>query len=49
MDEKKERITVTLSSRLNDELREQAKNRGLSMSTIVTLALEEYFKSEKRA
>jgi len=49
MVEKKERITVTLSPGLNEELREQAKKRGLSMSTIVTLALEEYFNLEKKA
>lgn len=49
MVQKKERVTVTLSPELNEELREQAEKRGLSMSTIVTLALEQYFKLEKKA
>lgn len=43
----KKRITVSLTSELDQKLREEAKKRGLSISTVVTLALEEYWKSGK--
>lgn len=42
--EGKIRVTVALANELNEKLRKEAKERGLSITTIVTLALEDYFK-----
>jgi predicted amino acid-binding ACT domain protein len=42
--EGKSRVTVALANELNEKLRREAKERGLSITTIVTLALEDYFK-----
>ena len=42
--EGKSRVTVALANELNEKLRIEAKERGLSITTIVTLALEDYFK-----
>lgn len=42
--ERKSRVTVALANELNERLRKEAKERGLSITTIVTLALEDYFK-----
>jgi len=42
--EGKSRVTVALANELNEKLRKEAKERGLSITTIVTLALEDYFK-----
>lgn len=42
--EGKSRVTVALANELNEKLRTEAKERGLSITTIVTLALEDYFK-----
>ncbi|MDY5974818.1 MAG: CopG family transcriptional regulator [Streptococcus hyovaginalis] len=42
--EGKSRVTVALANELNERLRKEAKERGLSITTIVTLALEDYFK-----
>lgn len=46
MSKKKERVTITLSPNVHKKLRDEAEKRGLAMSTIVTLALEEYERKE---
>ena len=43
----KKRITITVTPEMDQKLRQEAKDRGLSISTVVTLALEEYWKSGK--
>lgn len=45
--EQKKRITVSITPEMDKKLRQEAKDRGLSVSTVVTLALEEYWKSGK--
>jgi post-segregation antitoxin (ccd killing protein) len=45
--EEKKRITFSITSEMDKKLRQEAKKRGLSVSTVVTLALEEYWKSGK--
>lgn len=45
--EQKKRITVSITPEMDKKLRQEAKDRGLSVSTVVTLALEEYWKNEK--
>ena len=45
--EHKKRITVSVTPEMDKKLRQEAKDRGLSVSTVVTLALEEYWKSGK--
>ncbi len=47
MIEQKKRITVSITPEMDKKLRQEAKDRGLSVSTVVTLALEEYWKSGK--
>ena len=44
---RKKRITITVTPEMDKKLRREAKERGLSISTVVTLALEEYWKSGK--
>lgn len=46
-EEYKKRITVSITREMDEKLRQEAKDRGLSISTVVTLALEEYWKSGK--
>lgn len=45
--EEKKRITFSITSEMDKKLREEAKKRGLPVSTVVKLALEEYWKSGK--
>lgn len=45
--EKKKRLTVTLSENVLSYLAEIAKDKGLSKSALITVALEEYKKSQK--
>lgn len=45
--ENKKRITVSITPEMDEKLRQEAKDRGLSISTVITLALEEYWKSGK--
>ena len=40
----KSRVTVAITAEMNEKLREEAKKRGLSISAVVTLALEDYLK-----
>lgn len=40
----KSRVTVAITTEMNEKLREEAKKRGLSISAVVTLALEDYLK-----
>ena len=40
----KSRVTVAITAEMNKKLREEAKKRGLSISAVVTLALEDYLK-----
>lgn len=46
MNEKK-RLTISLSENVLKELEELAKDRGMTKSVIITLALEEYKKGQK--
>ena len=45
----KSRVTVAITAEMNEKLREEAKKRGLSISAVVTLALEDYLKKIKKA
>ena len=40
--ENKKRLTITLSSQVLKYLLETAKNKGLSKSALITIALEKY-------
>ena len=42
--DEKSRVTVAITAEMNKKLREEAKKRGLSISAVVTLALEDYLK-----
>lgn len=46
-EEHKKRIAVSITPEMDEKLREEAKDRGLSISTVLTLALEEYSKTAK--
>ena len=45
--EDKKRIQVSLTLNMMNELDKASAERGLSKSTIITLALEEFLKQEK--
>ncbi len=46
---KKKRLTITLSEQVLEYLDEVAKEKGLSKSALITIALEEYKKGQKWA
>lgn len=43
----KKRLTITLSEQVLEYLENVAKNKGLSKSALITIALEEYKKGQK--
>ena len=45
--ENKKRLTITLSSQVLEYLSETAKNKGLSKSALITVALEKYKEGQK--
>jgi predicted DNA binding CopG/RHH family protein len=47
--ENKKRLTITLSSQVLEYLSETAKNKGLSKSALITVALEKYKEGQKQA
>lgn len=49
MNTTKKRLTVTLSEKVYSDLEKIAKEKGLSKSAILTVALEEYKKGQKNA
>ncbi|HHR3030819.1 TPA: CopG family transcriptional regulator [Listeria monocytogenes] len=44
---KKKRLTITLSEQVLEYLDKVAKEKGLSKSALITIALEEYKKGQK--
>ena len=44
---KKKRLTITLSEQVLEYLDKVAKEKGLSKSSLITIALEEYKKGQK--
>ena len=46
MTEHKKRLTITLAQNIYDDLGKIAKEKGLSKSAILTIALEEYSRKE---
>ncbi|MGX6395505.1 ribbon-helix-helix domain-containing protein [Lactiplantibacillus pentosus] len=46
--EKKKRLTITLSENVLNCLSEIAKDKGLSKSALITVALEEYKKLQNK-
>lgn len=46
--EKKKRLTITLSKNVLNYLSEIAKDKGLSKSALITVALEEYKKLQNK-
>lgn len=49
MSDYKKRLTITLAQNVHDDLDRIAKEKGLSKSTILTIAFEEYKKGQKNA
>lgn len=49
MNTTKKRLTVTLSEKVYSDLEKIAKEKGLSKSAMLTVALEEYKKGQKNA
>lgn len=47
MDKNKKRLTITLAESVLDNLEKIAKEKGLSKSAVITIALEEYKKGQK--
>ena len=45
----KKRLTITLAEKVYSELEKMAKEKGLSKSAMLTVALEEYKKGQKNA
>ena len=45
--ESKKRLTITLSSQVLEYLSETAKNKGLSKSALITVAIEKYKEGQK--
>ncbi|MCD5250652.1 ribbon-helix-helix protein, CopG family [Enterococcus faecalis] len=45
----KKRLTITLSPAVLEYLENTAKEKGLSKSAVITVALEEYKKGQKKA
>lgn len=43
----KKRLTITLAESVLDKLEKVAKEKGLSKSAVITIALEEYKKGQK--
>ena len=44
---KENRMTVSFNDRIYDELKKDAENKGISLSSVVSIAVSEYFKSKK--
>ena len=49
MSTKKNRLTITMAESVLDELEKMAKEKGLSKSALITIALGEYKKGQKWA
>ncbi len=49
MSTKKKRLTITMAESVLDELEKMAKEKGLSKSALITIALGEYKKGQKWA
>lgn len=49
MEKKKKRLTITLAESVLDDLEKIAKEKGLSKSALITIALGEYKKGQKWA
>ncbi|MGN2104369.1 CopG family transcriptional regulator, partial [Yersinia enterocolitica] len=49
MEKKKKRLTITLAESVLDDLEKMAKEKGLSKSALITIALGEYKKGQKWA
>ncbi|EKZ7062232.1 TPA: ribbon-helix-helix protein, CopG family [Listeria monocytogenes] len=49
MEKKKKRLTITLAESVLDDLEKMAKEKGLSKSVLITIALGEYKKGQKWA
>lgn len=47
MSTNKKRLTITLAESVLDNLERVAKEKGLSKSAVITIALEEYKKGQK--
>lgn len=47
--ENKKRLTITLANQVLEYLSETAKNKGLSKSALITIALEKYREGQKWA
>lgn len=45
--ENKKRMTITLANQVLEYLSETAKNKGLSKSALITIALEKYREEQK--
>lgn len=45
--ENKKRLTITLANQVLEYLSETAKNKGLSKSALITIALEKYREGQK--
>lgn len=45
----KKRLTITLAEKVYSELEKMAREKGLSKSAMLTVALEEYKKGQKNA
>jgi|SRR5699024_1936097 len=48
LEKKKKRLTITMSESILNNLEEMAKEMGLSKSAVITIALEEYRKGQKK-
>ena len=48
MEKKKKRLTITLAESVLDDLEKMAKEKGLSKSALITIALGEYKKGHKK-
>lgn len=49
MDNKKKRLTITISPNVYKTLEQMAREKGLSKSAMLTVAFEEYKKGQKNA
>ncbi|EAE2802140.1 TPA: CopG family transcriptional regulator [Listeria monocytogenes] len=49
MEKKKKRLTITLAESVLDDLEKMAKEKGLSKSALITIALGKYKKGQKWA
>lgn len=49
MSEEKKRLTITISENIYSDLEKLAKEKGLSKSAMITVAIQEYKKGQKNA